>query len=281
MKMLKVNTERRISIVLIRGGGDLASGVILRLYRAGIKVIITELPKPLAVRRLVSFSEAVYRGEAQVEGVVAKKVISVQDVTEIFQRGEIPIFVDPECSIRHNPLLTVVALVDARMTKRKPDLGMNAAPLVIGLGPGFEAGINCHAVIETNRGHNLGRAIWDGAPEPNTSIPGSIGKIQNERVLRSPGDGRLITRVRIGRSVNQGTVIGEVGGKPITAPFNGVLRGLLTNGFQVKNGMKIGDLDPREDDKIATTVSEKSMAIGGGVLEALLTLPEVRGELWS
>jgi xanthine dehydrogenase accessory factor len=281
MKISKDNTEPRISVVLVRGGGDLASGVVLRLYRVGIKVIITELPKPLAVRRLVSFSEAVYQGEAQVEGIIARTAINVRDVAGLIQRGEIPIFVDPECSILHNPLLTVLALVDARMTKRTPELGMSAAPLVIGLGPGFEAGINCHAVIETNRGHSLGRVIWHGTSEPNTGLPGSIGKIQNERVLRSPGDGQLTTKVEIGGRVNQGTVIGEVGGKHITAPFDGVLRGLLTNGFLVKNGMKIGDLDPREDDKIATTVSEKSLAIGGGVLEALLTIPEVRGKLWS
>jgi xanthine dehydrogenase accessory factor len=274
-------SKDKIAVVLVRGGGDLASGVVLRLYRAGIKVIITELPNPLAVRRLVSFSEAVYRGEVEVEGIISRKANDIQDVVGLFQRGEIPVFIDPECSIRHDPLLTVVALVDARMTKRSPDLGMRAASLVIGLGPGFEAVFNCHAAIETNRGHYLGRVIWKGAPEANTGMPGSVGKFQNERVLRSPGDGQLITRVKIGERVNQGTLIGEVEGKSITAPFDGVLRGLLPNNFQVKKGMKIGDLDPREDDKIATIVSEKSLAVGGGVLEALLTIPEVRAKLWS
>jgi xanthine dehydrogenase accessory factor len=167
------------------------------------------------------------------------------------------------------------------MTKRPPDLSMDVAPLVIGLGPGFVAGTNCHAAIETNRGHFLGRVIWDGAPEADTGIPGAVAKHQNDRVLRAPANGIFQTRVEIGERVQQELVIAEVAGQKLVAPFDGILRGLLHDGLQVQQGLKVGDIDPRDDPRYATQVSEKSLAIGGGVLEALLTRPEIRERLWS
>jgi len=269
------------SIVILRGGGDLASGVALRLYRVGIRAVITELAQPLAVRRLVAFSEAVYQAKIQIEGVTARNVSRPEDILRVISNGEIPVIVDPECNLLDTNEFEVVALVDARMTKKPPELGMDAAPLVIGLGPGFTASENCHVVIETNRGHFLGRVIWEGSPEPNTGVPGKVGGVQADRVLRAPTDGILRLHMDIGKRVFTGDLIANVSGKGILAPFDGILRGLLRDGMVVKKGMKVGDLDPRNKPSYATTVSEKSLAIGGGVLEALLTRPEIRSKLWK
>jgi len=268
-------------LILIRGGGDLASGVAIRLHRVGIKVIITELPQPLAVRRLVAFSEAIYLGEIKIEGVIGRRIDDIEDIPDAISGGVIPIMIDPACDIRNSSQLRPLAMIDARMTKRTPDLGIQAAPFVIGLGPGFSAGENAHAVIETNRGHYLGRVIWKGSPESDTGIPGMIGQRQRDRVLRAPASGEFIPRVEIGSKVKEGTIIADVEGSPIKAPFDGILRGLLRDGMFVKFGMKVGDLDPRGDLLLASSVSEKSLAIAGGVLEALLTVPEVRASLWS
>lgn len=275
------NPFPRLPVVLLRGGGDLASGVALRLHRAAIRVVITELPQPLAVRRTVSFSEAVYQGQVMIEGVTANLAGSPAAVIAALQAEEIPVVVDPGSRLRFDPGLEVVALVDGRMTKRPPDLGMEAAPLVVGLGPGFIAGQNCHAAIETNRGHFLGRVIWEGAPQPNTGIPGKVGDCQNERVLRASTDGLLNTWAAIGDQVLKGALLAQVGSSAITAPFDGCLRGLLPDGIQVQAGMKVGDLDPRNDPQFTHSVSEKSLAIGGGVLEALLTRLEIRERLWT
>jgi xanthine dehydrogenase accessory factor len=270
-----------IPVVIMRGGGDLASGVALRLYRAGIKVIITELPQPLVVRRLVAFANAVYTGTFEVEGVTSLLVDDVINAIQALSSGQIPLFIDPASDIRLDANLDVRAIIDARMLKRPPELGMDAAPLVIGLGPGFVAGENCHAVIETMRGHYLGRVIWDGPPQPNTGIPGTIASQSAERVLRAPADGTLRAVKELGSRVKSGDVIAEVDGKPIHAPFDGILRGLVYDGLDVFQGMKVGDVDPRDDPRFAWLVSEKSLAIGGGVLEALLTNPEIRQTLWS
>jgi xanthine dehydrogenase accessory factor len=268
-------------VVLIRGGGDLASGVALRLHNVGLKVVVTELPQPLVVRRLVAFAEAVYHGEATVEGVVSQRVESAQGALLALAKGQIPVIVDPDCQVRGEALFEVRAIVDARMTKRPPDLGMEAAPMVIGLGPGFEAGKNCHAVIETNRGHFLGRVIWQGEPQADTGTPGAVGSHQVDRVLRSPGDGEMVAQVEIGAQVQRGEIIATIDQQPLFAPFDGVLRGLLHEGLRVHRGMKVGDLDPRMNPDYARLVSEKSLAIAGGVLEALLRPPELRRSLWS
>lgn len=267
------------SLVLIRGGGDLASGVALRLHRAGIKLVIAELEKPMAVRRTVSFAEAVYSGQTEVEGVVARRLQKVILASAVADEGEIPVLVDPMLSSL--PTLAPVALIDARMTKKAPEIGMDAAPLVIGLGPGFIAGENCHAVVETMRGHSLGRVFWQGSVQADTGVPGTIASHNLDRVLRAPADGRVEQAAEIGQQLKTGQLIASIAGQQLIAPFDGVLRGLVHPSLDVKKGMKIGDIDPRNDPSYCWRVSDKSLAIGGGVLEALLTRPEIRNKLWA
>jgi xanthine dehydrogenase accessory factor len=266
-------------IVLLRGGGDLASGVALRLSRAGLLPIITEIPQPLAVRRLVSFAEAIYQGEINVEGIRARRASDPEEAFQIRAQGCIPVLVDPGAESRH--VFCPKVFVDGRMTKLPPDLGLDTAPLVIGLGPGFSAGENCHAVVETNRGHSLGRAIWQGPAEADTGLPEAVGERWAERVLRAPAGGVLEARIEIGAIVEPGEEIARVGGLPVLAPFRGALRGLLHPGILVKAGLKIGDLDPRSDPRLCRLVSDKSLAIGGGVLEAILSRADLRPHLWD
>lgn len=268
-----------MSFVLLRGGGDLATGVALRLHRSGIRVAIAELEQPLMVRRTVAFAEAVYAGSTTVEGVTARRVQKVIVAQAVAEDGEIPVLVDPD--LTSLPTLAPAALIDARMIKRAPGTSLDAAPLIIGLGPGFEAGVNCHAIIETMRGHNLGRVIWNGTALADTGVPGTIASQNLDRVLRAPADGRVESEFQIGEEIKKGDQVARVDGKPIVAPFDGVLRGLVHPSLEVKTGMKIGDLDPRNDPTYVHRVSDKSLAIGGGVLEALLARPGVRARLWE
>ncbi len=270
------------AIILIRGGGDMASGVALRLQRVGLSVVISELAQPLAVRRLVSFAEAVYAGETVIEGVTGRRVDDPGDSLKILQylaKGRIPVLIDPEAKAAH--MLHPTVIVDARMTKQAPEPLRHSARLYIGLGPGFTAPGNCHVVIETKRGHWLGRVIWDGKPQDDSGAPEALRGQASERVLRAPADGKVSVLVQIGERLQAGQVIGEMGGQPILAPFQGVLRGIIHPECPVKQGMKIGDVDPRDDPAICSLVSEKALAVGGGVLEAILTRPEVRQNLWK
>jgi xanthine dehydrogenase accessory factor len=266
------------NLVLIRGGGDLASGVAARLHRAGFKVLITELPQPLVVRRLVSFAEAVFTGAIQVEEITGRKVESPAQILAVFDAGEIAVMVDPDLiSLEtHTP----VVLIDARMMKKRPKDMPAGIPLRIGLGPGFTAGEDCDVAIETMRGHTLGRAIWHGQARADTGVPETVGGRDAERVLRGPADGVLINHVEITDRVKQGDLLAEAGGEPLYAPFDGVIRGLLHQGLEVKQGMKIGDLDPRNDPAYCTLISDKSLSIGGGVLEAILSKKEIRENLF-
>ncbi len=266
-------------IVLLRGGGDVASGAAIRLRRAGLKVAICELPQPLAVRRLVAFGEAVYAGEITVEEVAARRVSRAEDALAALTSGIIPVLVDPPAASRL--VLKPAVLIDGRMTKQPPDLGMQAAPLVIGLGPGFTAGTDCHAVVETNRGHTMGRVIWQGPAEADTGVPEAVHDYGAKRVLRAPADGVLEACAAIGEPVQEGQRLAKVGGLPVTAPFKGVLRGLLHPGLQVQRGMKIGDVDPRSDPSYSRLVSDKALAVGGGVLEVILARPDLRPHLWD
>ena len=265
-------------LVLVRGGGDLASGVILRLARSGIRVIVCEIAQPLAVRRLVAFAEAVYAGEIMVEDVPAHSASGVSDALHLASQGIVPVMVDPFAESRI--ILKPVVIIDGRMTKRPPELGKDAAPLVIGLGPGFAAGENCHAVIETQRGPFLGRAIWQGKAAPDTGEPDTVSQVRAERVLRAPDDGIFVTYASIGDHLAAGQVIAEVNSQLLAAPFSGLLRGLLHSGIRVARNLKVGDLDPRNDPRLCRLVSDKALAIGGGVLEVLLTRPEIRTQLW-
>jgi xanthine dehydrogenase accessory factor len=265
-------------ILLIRGGGDLASGVVLRLHRAGFKVVVSEIERPLAVRRLVSFAEAIYSSEIQIEEVVGRHVKTLQAALDSLNCGIIPVLVDPGADIRHQ--VPTMAVVDGRMTKKTPEFGMEFAPMSIGLGPGFVVGENCHAIIETKRGPFLGRVYWQGKAEADTGMPETVGAFQMERVLRAPAEGIFIGHKKIGESARKGEILAEVAGLPLTAPFEGILRGLLHDGLPLKKDIKVGDLDPRNDPRLVCMVSDKALAVGGGVLEALLSRPEIRSILW-
>jgi xanthine dehydrogenase accessory factor len=269
-------------IVLIRGGGDLASGVAFRLQKAGFKIVITELPKPMTVRRLVSFGEAIYSGEITVEGIVAKRVNEIDDPLRILQllsKGRIPVIVDPEGKSIQAVHPTVI--VDARMLKAAPEPLRHTAKLYIGLGPGFIGGANCHAAIETQRGPWLGRVLWDSAALSDNGIPGSIGGKQSSRVLYAPDEGSLVPIKNIGDSIQEGDLIGTVNEQPVIAPFTGILRGLIHPEVDIQKGMKIGDLDPRNDPSLCNHISDRALAIGGGVLEAILSKSELRPHLWT
>ena len=261
-------------LIAVIGGGDLASGVIYRLHRAGFAVMVTELAQPLLVRRKVSYGAAVFEGEVTIGGITARLVESPGAALETIKQGMIPVLADPSgASIS---ALRPAALVDTRMAKRNLGVKLSDAPLVIGLGPGFTAGIDVHAVIETNRGHDLGRCIWDGAAEADTGTPGQVAGLTATRVLRSPRAGRVRAHFAIGERLNEGDVTATVAGERIIAPFDGILRGIIHDSVEVKPGMKIGDLDPRVDRQFSFTISDKALAIGGGALEAALASPEIR-----
>lgn len=263
-------TEKRLKdlIILIKGGGEMASGIVLRLVRSGFRVCITEIPQPLAVRREVSFCEAVFEGRKEIEGLVGRRVSGREDILRTWQNGEMPVLIDPECAIRKIMLPDV--LVDAILAKRNTGTALSDAPLVIGLGPGFRAGRDVHVVIETNRGHRLGRVIEEGEAEPDTGIPGDISGYTWERVLRAPAGGRFQGMKKIGDRVTKGEVVAEVGGVPLETRISGVLRGILHDGLTAEPNMKVGDVDPRAAPENCLTVSEKARAIAGGVLEAIL-----------
>ena len=254
--------------VLLRGGGDLATGVAYRLHHAGFPVIVTELPHPLVVRRRVALATAVLEGELLVEDLRGVRAGSPAEAWDLAQTGAIPVLISPELPAL--PLAPSLTIVDARMAKRNIDTTIDQAPLVIALGPGFTAGADCHAVIETNRGHRLGRVIRQGSAEPDTGTPGIVGGKGRERVLRAPAGGTTSWRVDIGDRVREGQLMGDVAGIDIAAPFDGVVRGLIAPGTPVAAGYKIGDVDPRDDLTAPYTISDKALSIGGGVLEAIL-----------
>jgi xanthine dehydrogenase accessory factor len=266
----------RPALVLLRGGGDLASGVALRLHRAGIRVVITELAQPLAVRRTVSFGEAVYEGVHTVEGLTARRA-EPEQIEDVVEAGEIPVLIDPEADILlASPRFPVV--IDARLLKTTPLPLPADVPLHIGVGPGFHAGRNCHAVIETRRSHTLGRVYWDGATQPDSGQPEGDPR----RVLRAPEDGLFVGKKRIGEHCENGEPIAEIQSSTtnrtseIISPLAGVLRGLIRDGIHVTRNLKIGDVDPRDNPDACYLVSDKALAIGGAALEAILTKVDIR-----
>lgn len=262
---------------MIRGGGDLATGVAIRLHRSGFEVVVAERQQPLAVRRLVALAQAVYVGKVAIEGVCGRLVKDHGEALRVLGQGDLPVLVDPRARSREQ--FEPIALVDGRMLKSPPELGKEAAPFVVGLGPGFTAGVDCHAVVETKRGHDMGRVIWEGSAEPDTSIPEGVAGYDVDRVLLAPGDGMFQSDLRLGTCINEGDVIAVVGDVELRAPFSGVLRGLLHNGLEVSSGMKVGDLDPRSDPSYSFRISDKSLAVAGGVLEALLSQVRIRAAL--
>lgn len=255
--------------VLVRGGGDLASGVIARIHRAGWDVLVTELPQPLVVRRTVSFAQAVFSGQVSIEGISAVRVNGIPEIDAALANNKIPVIVDPQAEIREKYKPDII--VDGRMRKTISENNLDTGSFVIGLGPGFMVGIDCHAVIETNRGFTLGRVFWTGSALPDTGIPERVLNYSNERVIRAPVDGTMHSTMQIGEIVRKGDVLARIGEQDVPAPFYGVLRGLLHDDIPVHKGMKIGDVDPRANPEVCSLISEKALAVGGGVLEAILT----------
>ena len=252
-------------LVLIKGAGDLATGTAVRLYRAGIKVVMTEVARPTAVRRTVAFSQCMYDGAAQVEGISARRAEDAGAARRALERGEVPVLCDPEAAILRE--LPFDGVVDAILAKRNLGTAITDAPVVLALGPGFTAGVDCHGVVETMRGHDLGRLLTRGSAVPNTGVPGDVGGYTTQRIIRAPADGVFEPLAAIGQRVEE-------------AQLTGVVRGMLPAGLAVTAGMKAGDIEPRCRAEHCFTVSDKARAIGGGVLEGLLYFGR-RAGLWS
>jgi xanthine dehydrogenase accessory factor len=261
-------------VVVIRGAGDIASGIALRLFHAHFTIVMTEIALPTAVRRRVSFSEAVIEGHATVEDVRALLVQDEPAMQEALATGCIPVFVDPAGTVIKRFIPDVV--IDGIMAKRNLGTHRDDAPVVIGIGPGFTAGLDCHAVIETMRGHGIGRVITQGSAIPNTGIPGDIGGYTSDRLLRAPATGIFEPQRHIGDRVQKGELLAMVSGLPIYAGLEGMLRGILPQGIPVTPGMKVGDVDPRCERSHCFTVSDKALSVAGGALEAILRFTDKR-----
>lgn len=265
-----MNTLPPISpVVLLRSAGEMASGIAWRLFGANIRrLCMVDLGDPLCVRRTVAFCPALEAGAATVEGVEAVAARTASDIASAWQAGRIPV-------VRTGDLAAIEGfepdvVVDAIIAKRNLGTRITDAPLVIGLGPGFEAALDCHLVVETNRGHHLGRLIYAGAAEPDTGTPGDIAGFTAQRVLRAPANGVFTTDLAIGRRIARGETVGTVGGVPVAAGVDGILRGLIRPGTAVTAGLKLGDIDPRCEPEHCHTVSDKARALGGAVLEAIM-----------
>jgi len=266
-------TSIQDTLIAVKGAGDLASGVMHRLARSGFAVMATELAEPTVVRRTVSFAEAVMQESMTVEGVTARRAASLDEIGAIIARGMIPIAVDPDGTMLR--ALRPTVLIEATLSKQNTGVTMNDAPIVIALGPGYEAGKDVHAVIETNRGHNLGRVYLAGCAEANTGVPGAIGGYTSERLLKAPAAGICRSVRQIGDLVQAGETVAVIKTRdgndaPVVAAIRGILRGLLRDGLHVSGGMKVGDIDPRAAREHCFTISDKSRAVAGGALEAIL-----------
>jgi xanthine dehydrogenase accessory factor len=256
-------------LVVVKGAGDLATGIAHRLYRSGFKIVMTALPQPTVIRRTVAFAEAVFAGSAIVEGVAAVKTEAAAAL-EAVGRGQVAVIVDPGgLSVAR---LKPWAVVDAIMAKINTGTSISDAPVVIGIGPGFTAGRDVHAVVETMRGHYLGKVLYEGAALADTGMPGEIGGHIEARILRAPCAGEFMAVREIADVVSAGDIVGYVGKEPVAAGISGILRGILREGLVVRAGLKIGDIDPRGVAEHCRSISDKARAIGGGVLEALLRI---------
>ena len=258
--------------VVVKGGGDLGTGVAWRLHRCGFHVVVTETARPSVIRRAVAFATAIYEDIVTVDGVAARLVQDDAGIAACWAAGQVPVLVDPEAAVVDR--LRPDAVVDAIMAKRNLGTRITHAPVVVALGPGFTAGVDCHAVVETNRGHDLGRVILHGSAEPNTGVPGTVGGEGARRVLRAPGEGLFQPVCAIGHRVEAGEVVATVDGAPVRSQLDGVVRGLLHAGLPVHPGMKVGDVDPRGVVSHCFSISDKALAIAGGVVEAILYVRE-------
>jgi len=256
-------------VIVIKGAGEMASAVAWRLYMANLrKILMLETANPLAVRREVSFCEALHDGSQTMEGVKAIMAGSISDIHTAWEQGRIAVAADPQWRLLEKVRPQV--MVDAILAKKNLGTRMAEAELVIGLGPGFKAGSDVHMVIETNRGHDLGRILTTGTAQANTGVPGDIAGFTKERVLRAPAAGQFRTTRAIGDFLKAGEIIGTVAGQKVSSKVDGVLRGLIRPDSTVRQGLKIGDVDPRGQKQNCYTISEKARAIGGSVLEAVL-----------
>jgi xanthine dehydrogenase accessory factor len=266
--MLKGEIKMIPRMVLFKGAGDLATGIAHRLWNAGFDPVMLELAKPLVVRRTVSFASAVYEKSIEVESVTAKLCPSVEMIDSYLSEKYIPVLIDPEAITMQK--LKPKILIDARMTKANDLTSKNDAELVIAIGPGFTAGVDCHVVIETERGHNLGRVIYKGKAAADTGEPGAVAGYAKERLLRAPTDGKFIPLKKIGDSVMTGEITATVEEVPIHSAMDGIVRGMLFPELTVSKGMKVGDIDPRGERVDFRTISDKARSLGGSVLEVIL-----------
>ena len=257
-------------MILIKGAGDLATGVAHRLKKCGFKIVMTEISEPTTIRRTVAFSQAVYDKEVEVEGIKAVLACKKNDINRIIEDGNIAIVVDEDAKIAGKIKPDII--IDAIIAKKNLATHIEDAKIVIALGPGFTAGVDCHCVIETKRGHYLGKSIYSGSAIPNTGVPGDIGGYTKERIIRAANDGKILPISKIGDYVEQGDIVAYVNEIPIFAEINGIVRGMLQKDVNVFKGMKSGDIDPRCEKNHCFTISDKARSIGGGVLEAILYL---------
>ncbi len=253
--------------IVVRGAGEMASGVIRRLVLSGFEVIALEKPEPCCVRRHVCFASAFFSKRTTVEGITAVLVESADEAVAVAADRAVPILIDPDAT--HLPDLAPMAVIDGRMLKENIDSSLGLAPIVIGLGPGFIAGQNCHAAIETMRGRELGRIFFKGHPQPDTGVPSEVNGVGARRVLRSPADGVFTSRCRITDIVKTGEIIGMVADVPLTARIDGMVRGLIHDGLAVTANQKVGDIDPRPVKELCYRISDKADTIGRGVLHAV------------
>lgn len=258
-------------LILLRGAGEMASGIAHRLYRAGFSIIMQELPSPLAVRRPVSFAQAVFSGRHTIEGVTAVRARDKEECLTLISIKKIALLVG-EPDMASLDFFRPSALVDATLAKRNTGITREMAPVVVGVGPGFEAGLDVDAVVESQRGHDLGRVYYTGRAAPDTGLPGQVGGYTYQRVVRAPKTGVFQSPLTIGSTINAGELIGQVDEEKVFAAIPGILRGLVQPGTWVEAGVKVGDIDPRGIAEYCTTISEKARAIAGGVLEAILCL---------
>lgn len=267
-------------LIIVRGGGDLATGTIYKLRACGFPVLILEMEAPSAIRRNVAFSEAVYQGSQTVEHMTCYRAESVRHARQLLEQGKLAVLCDPEGKAISQ--LRPLAVVDAILAKKNLGTHRAMAPITVALGPGFTAGVDVDAVVETKRGHDLGRVLWQGSAAPNTGIPGIIGGFGKERVIHSPAEGILRNVSKITDTVQKGQCIAVVqtpeGDVPVEASLDGLLRGLIRDGYPVTRGFKIADIDPRaEEYQNCFTISDKARCIAGGVVEAILALKGARG----
>ncbi|MBU5312744.1 EF2563 family selenium-dependent molybdenum hydroxylase system protein [Tissierella carlieri] len=263
-----------MELIIIRGGGDIATGIGHRLFMAGFKVIILDMEKPLAIRRRVSFCEAVYNGEIIVEGVKAILTRNLEEIYEAINNGIIPVYIDGKGEIINS--IKPIAIIDSILAKKNLGTTKDMAPMTIGIGPGFEAGVDVDLVVETKRGHFLGKVIYKGKAEDDTGIPGDILGYKEERIIRAEASGIFKSYYNIGDKVEVGDIICETSGRKVRARISGILRGIIKEGLYVEKGLKVGDIDPRGIEEYVYTISDKARAVGGGVLEGIMYLRKGR-----